>query len=157
MRAERARLGLLTFDFHALRYRGVIELAWAGCTDDEISAYSGHASVAMIRRYAGEARQIVRARQARETPMNRTSPEQEPDNRTDNPLTIQSHISKENNGEAGWRRGYAADCKSVKTGSIPVPASRPLHTMYLRPWQPGQNALNVRVVNERSTPSMSSR
>ena len=24
---------------------------------------------------------------------------------------------------AGWRRGYAADCKSVKTGSIPVPAS----------------------------------
>jgi hypothetical protein len=25
---------------------------------------------------------------------------------------------------AGWRRGYAADCKSVKTGSIPVPASK---------------------------------
>lgn len=27
-------------------------------------------------------------------------------------------------GTAGWRRGYAADCKSVKTGSIPVPASK---------------------------------
>ena len=25
---------------------------------------------------------------------------------------------------AGWRRGYAPDCKSVKTGSIPVPASK---------------------------------
>lgn len=25
--------------------------------------------------------------------------------------------------KAGWRRGYAPDCKSVKTGSIPVPAS----------------------------------
>ena len=25
--------------------------------------------------------------------------------------------------QAGWRSGYAADCKSVYTGSIPVPAS----------------------------------
>ena len=66
MRRERARLGLLAYDLHALRYRGVMELAWAGCDDDEIAAYSGHASKDMIRRYAGEARQIMRARQARE-------------------------------------------------------------------------------------------
>jgi integrase len=64
MREERKRLGLAEFDLHALRYRGVQELAWAGCTDDEIAAFSGHASIAMIRKYAGEARQVMRARSA---------------------------------------------------------------------------------------------
>ena len=64
MRTERKRLGLLKYDLHALRYRGVMELAWAGCDDDEIAAYSGHNSKDMIRKYAGEARQVVRARQA---------------------------------------------------------------------------------------------
>jgi hypothetical protein len=66
MRDERHRLGLMQFDQHGLRYRGVMELAWAGCTDEEIASYSGHASLDMIRKYAGEARQIVRARQAKE-------------------------------------------------------------------------------------------
>lgn len=66
MRLERERLGLVAYDLHALRYRGVMELARAGCDDDEISAYSGHSSKAMIRKYAGAARQIMRARQARE-------------------------------------------------------------------------------------------
>lgn len=66
MREERSRLGLLAHDLHALRYRGVMELAWAGCTDEEIAAYSGHSSTEMIRKYAGEARQITRALQARE-------------------------------------------------------------------------------------------
>ena len=61
---ERKRLGLMAYDQHALRYRGVMELAWAGCTDDEIASYSGHTSKAMIIKYAGEARQIMRARQA---------------------------------------------------------------------------------------------
>jgi integrase len=61
MREERTRLGLLDHDLHALRYRGVQELAWAGCTDDEIASFSGHASIAMIRKYAGEARQTMRA------------------------------------------------------------------------------------------------
>lgn len=65
MRDERKRLGLDAYDLHALRYRGVMELAWSGCTDDEIAAYSGHASKAMIVKYAGEARQKTRARQAR--------------------------------------------------------------------------------------------
>jgi hypothetical protein len=64
MLAERKRLHLQAFDLHALRYRGVQELAWAGCDDDEISSYSGHASKAMVIKYAGEARQIMRARQA---------------------------------------------------------------------------------------------
>ena len=61
---ERKRLGLLAYDRHALRYRGVMELAWADCDDDQIASYSGHTSKAMIIRYAGEARQIMRARQA---------------------------------------------------------------------------------------------
>ncbi|PZX15472.1 site-specific recombinase XerD [Celeribacter halophilus] len=64
MLAERKRLGLVDFDQHALRYRGVMDLAWAGCTDDEIASYSGHTTKAMIAKYAGEARQIMQARQA---------------------------------------------------------------------------------------------
>ena len=67
MLAERRRLGLeRAFDLHGLRFRGVQELAWAGCSDEEIEAYSGHASKAMVRHYAGEARQIMRARSARQ-------------------------------------------------------------------------------------------
>ena len=63
---ERKRLGLEAFDLHALRYRAVMELAWHGCNDDEIMSYSGHNTKAMVEKYAGEARQIMRARQARE-------------------------------------------------------------------------------------------
>ncbi|MHA6343962.1 tyrosine-type recombinase/integrase [Roseivivax sp. CAU 1761] len=66
MAKERKRLGLMTFDQHALRYLGVMELAWAGCDDDEIASYSGHSSKEMIRKYAGIARQITRARTAAE-------------------------------------------------------------------------------------------
>lgn len=66
MRTERERLGLMEYDLHALRYRGVQELAEAGCTDDEIASYSGHTSKEMIAKYAGAARQKMRARQARE-------------------------------------------------------------------------------------------
>lgn len=66
MRKERKRLDLLTYDQHAMRYRGIMELAWAGCDDDEIMSYSGHSSKQMVIKYAGEARQIMRARQAAE-------------------------------------------------------------------------------------------
>jgi integrase len=62
---ERHRVGTLEHDLHALRYRGVQELAWAGCSDEEIASYSGHDSLDMIKKYAGEARQIMRARQAK--------------------------------------------------------------------------------------------
>lgn len=64
MLAERKRLGLAAFDQHALRYRGVMELALVGCDDDEIASYSGHTTKAMIVKYAGEARQKMRAKQA---------------------------------------------------------------------------------------------
>ncbi|TFL16231.1 tyrosine-type recombinase/integrase [Jannaschia formosa] len=66
MLKERRRLGVEAFDLHALRYRGVMELALAGCTDDEIASYSGHASKEMIRHYAGKARQETAARRALE-------------------------------------------------------------------------------------------
>lgn len=66
MREERQRLGLLKHDLHALRYRGVKELAYAGCDDDEIASYTGHMTTAMIKKYAGEARQEMRARSASE-------------------------------------------------------------------------------------------
>lgn len=64
MLAERKRLGMAEHDLHALRYNGVMELARAGCTDDEIAAISGHKSKAMIAKYAGEARQIAHAKLA---------------------------------------------------------------------------------------------
>lgn len=54
---------------------------------------------------------------------NRTRPERESDNRSDNRLTPTLEKPNQTRLPAGWRRGYAADCKSVKTGSIPVPAS----------------------------------
>ncbi|MAC79282.1 MAG: integrase [Rhodobacteraceae bacterium] len=66
MVAERKRLGLMDYDQHALRYRGVMELAWADCDDDEIMSYSGHSTKAMVIKYAGLARQIMRAKTASE-------------------------------------------------------------------------------------------
>lgn len=60
---ECKRLGLMAHDQHALRYRSVIELARAGCTDDEIASYSSYTSKEMIIKYAGEAQQIKWARQ----------------------------------------------------------------------------------------------
>lgn len=59
--AERQRLGA---ESHDLRYRGVMELAFAGCTDEEIGSISGHESKAMIRKYAGDARQMMLAKSA---------------------------------------------------------------------------------------------
>ena len=65
MAEERKRLDLMAYDLHALHYRGVKELAWSDCGDDEITSFSGHSSKAMIRKYAGEARQEMAARRAR--------------------------------------------------------------------------------------------
>lgn len=64
MLAERKRLGLETFDLHGLRSRGVMEVALAGCDDDEIASFSGHSTKVRIRKYAGEARHMMRAGQA---------------------------------------------------------------------------------------------
>ena len=55
--------------------------------------------------------------------MNGTGTEQEPDNQGDNRLQKESDMTKETRASASWRSGYAADCKSVYTGSIPVLAS----------------------------------
>lgn len=67
LRKERIRLGLKgAFDQHGLRYRGVMDMAWAGCSDEEIMSYSGHENKSMVVKYAGLARQIVRATTAAE-------------------------------------------------------------------------------------------
>lgn len=79
MLAERKRLGLAAYDLHALRYRGVMELAWAGCDDDEIMSYSGHNTKAMVAKYAGQARQMMRAEAAAEKRGNRYGTKKEPD------------------------------------------------------------------------------
>ena len=39
---ERKRLGLMVFNQHALRHRGVMELPWADCSDDEVASFRGH-------------------------------------------------------------------------------------------------------------------
>ena len=86
MRRERIRLGLMDYDQHALRYRGVMELADAGCTDDQIASYSGHTTKAMIVKYAGIARQKRRALEASEMRThheNKTQTKQETDTKGD--------------------------------------------------------------------------
>jgi integrase len=88
MLKARRRMGLEQFDLHALRYRGIKELAWAGCSDDEIKSFSGHATEAMVMKYAGEARQIMRARQAakkRNDTGNERGAERETDTSRDTP------------------------------------------------------------------------
>jgi hypothetical protein len=41
-----------------------MEVALAGCDDDEIASFSGHSTKVRIRKYAGEARHMMRAGQA---------------------------------------------------------------------------------------------
>jgi integrase len=63
----RKQIDAETHDLHALRYSAASELAAAGCTDEQIESITGHATVAMIRRYAGPARQKARATEAQRT------------------------------------------------------------------------------------------
>lgn len=60
----REKIGAKAYDNHALRYTAAAELAAVGCTDEQIAAITGHKSLAMIRKYAGTARQISRATEA---------------------------------------------------------------------------------------------
>lgn len=83
MLKARKRLGVQAYDLHALRYRGVMELAWAGCDDDEIMSYSGHDTKEMVIKYAGIARQQMRAETAAEKRRNRYGTKNEPDTATD--------------------------------------------------------------------------
>ncbi len=41
-----------------------VEAPHVGCTDEEIGSISGHESKAMIRKYAGDARQMMLAKSA---------------------------------------------------------------------------------------------
>ncbi len=41
-----------------------MELARAGCDDDDIASYSGHTTKQIIQKHAGKVRQIMRAREA---------------------------------------------------------------------------------------------
>ena len=65
MRAERERLGTLAYDLHGLRYTGVQELARKGCTLDQIMSVSGHNTLAMVKKYAGQVWQEAHAKEAR--------------------------------------------------------------------------------------------
>ena len=83
---ECKRLRLTAFDQHALRYGGVLELAWSECPDDEIASYSGHTKKALIVKYAGEAQQkIESSTRRRKAPVNKTRPNPGLDTRGDIP------------------------------------------------------------------------
>lgn len=62
--AVRREIGAEAYDIHSLRYSAAAELAAAGCSDDLIAAVTGHSSAAMVKKYAGAARQKVRAIEA---------------------------------------------------------------------------------------------
>lgn len=64
--AIRDEIGARDYDIHSLRYSAAAELAQAGCSDELIAAVTGHATAAMVRKYAGPARQKVRAIEAQE-------------------------------------------------------------------------------------------
>ncbi len=64
--AVRRQIDAEAYDLHGLRYSAASELAAAGCTDEQIQAITGHTTTAMVRRYAGAARQLVRAKEAQE-------------------------------------------------------------------------------------------
>lgn len=62
--AVRKAIGATRYDIHSLRYTTAAELGALGCSDELIKAVTGHASAAMIAKYAGEARQKSRAKDA---------------------------------------------------------------------------------------------
>lgn len=64
--AVRRKIGAEAFDIHSLRHTVASELLEAGCTDEQIAAVTGHASLASVKRYTATARQISRAKEAME-------------------------------------------------------------------------------------------
>lgn len=62
--AVRREIGAERFDIHGLRYSAAAALAELGCSDELIAAVTGHTTGAMVRKYAGSARQKVRAIEA---------------------------------------------------------------------------------------------
>ena len=57
----RRKIGADAYDLHSLRYSAAAELAALGLDDAHIAAVTGHASLRMVAKYAGPARQKVRA------------------------------------------------------------------------------------------------
>jgi hypothetical protein len=66
MQRERKRQDLEAYDLHALRYRGIRDLASAGGNDDEIARYAGQSTKATTAKHPRQARQEMRLRQAQE-------------------------------------------------------------------------------------------
>ena len=60
----RKKIGAVEYDLHELRYSAAAELAVLGCSDELIMAVTGHQTRAMVARYAGSARQKMRAVEA---------------------------------------------------------------------------------------------
>jgi integrase len=60
----RKQIGATAYDLHSLRHTAAAELAAAGCSDDLIMSVTGHETAAMVRLYAGAARQRSRATEA---------------------------------------------------------------------------------------------
>ena len=63
--AVRVKIGAEAHWLHALPHSATSELA-AGCTDEQIQAITAHSTPAMVKRYAGPARQKARATAAGE-------------------------------------------------------------------------------------------
>jgi integrase len=64
--AARKRIGAEAYDIHCLRYTAAAQMAALGLDDDTIKAVTGHASGRMVAKYAGQVRQITRAKKAQE-------------------------------------------------------------------------------------------
>lgn len=62
--AVRKAIGAEAWDIHSLRYSAAAELAALGCSDELIQSVTGHASTAMVIKYAGQERQRARAKEA---------------------------------------------------------------------------------------------
>lgn len=64
--AVRRQIGAEAWDIHSWRYNAASELGAAGCSDELIQSITGHATTAMVVKYAGPERQKARAKEAQE-------------------------------------------------------------------------------------------
>ena len=55
--AVRAQIGANAFVIHGWRYTAAVQLAEAGCSDSEIQAVTGHATLEMVQKYRSAANQ----------------------------------------------------------------------------------------------------
>lgn len=62
--AVRTKIGAEGFVIHGWRYTAAVQLAEAGCSDSEIQAVTGHATLAMVQKYRSAANQKRLSRKA---------------------------------------------------------------------------------------------